>query len=128
MGAVLLTALKVILPQPIPYSKNSVDDFMQLARRGPIVHRGGKPENTLAAIRQSKMENAVGVEIDIMLTKDGHCVLLHDETVDRTSNGSGEVRNMTLEELKRLKFSGCNKEVYRYVYIIHTKGYSCIWL
>lgn len=113
MGAVLLTALKVILQQPIPYSKDSVDDFMRLACRGPIVHRGGEPENTLAAIRQSKVENAEGVEIDIMLTRDGHCVLLHDETVDRTSNGSGEVRNMTLEELKQLRFFGRDKLAHR---------------
>ena len=109
MGAVLLTALKVILPQPTPYSKDSVEEFVQRARRGPIIHRGGDPENTLAAIRHSKREDAVGVELDIMLTSDGHCVVLHDETVDRTSNGSGEVRNMTLEELQQLRFFGRNK-------------------
>ena len=106
MGAVLLTALKVIYTQPTPYSKDFVEEFVQRARRGPIIHRGGDPENTLAAIRHSKEENAAGVEIDIMLTSDDHCVMLHDETVDRTSNGSGEVRNMTLEELKELRFFG----------------------
>ena len=114
MGAVLHTALKMILPQPTPYSRDSVEEFMQRARRGPIIHRGGDPENTLAAIRHSNEENAAGVEIDIMLTSDGHCVMLHDETVDRTSNGSGEVQSMTLEELKQLRFFGRNK-LHRYV-------------
>ena len=95
-----------ILPRPLPYSIESVEEFMQYARRGSVVHRGGEPENTLAAIRRAKAENATGVEIDIMLTKDGHCVLLHDETVDRTSDGSGKVQDMTLEELRRLKFGG----------------------
>ena len=68
------------------------------------MHRGGEPENTLAAIRHAKAENAIGVEIDIMLTKDDHCVLLHDETVDRTSNGRGKVRENTLEELQHFDF------------------------
>ena len=84
-----------------------VDEFMRRARRGPIVHRAGQPENTLTAIRSAKEEGAVGVEIDVMITKDGHCVLLHDETVDRTAtNGSGRVYDMTLAELRRLDFDG----------------------
>ena len=86
-----------------PYtSTDAAEEFMRRVRSGPILHRGGEPENTLAAIRRAKAENAVGVEIDIMLTKDDHCVLLHDETVDRTctSGATGYVRDMTLEELK----------------------------
>ena len=94
----------LILQRTQPYSSDSIEEFRQRVRRGPIVHRGGDPENTLAAIHRSKAVNAVGVEIDIMLTRDGHCVLLHDDTVDRTSNGSGKVQDMTLEELKQLKF------------------------
>ena len=89
--------------RPQPYtSTDAAEEFMRRVRSGPIVHRGGKPENTLAAIRSAKAENAVGVEIDIMLTKDGHCVLLHDEKVDGTctSGATGYVRDMTLEELK----------------------------
>ena len=91
------------LRRPQPYtSTDAADKFMPRVRSGPIVHRGGEPENTLAAIEQAKDKNAVGVEIDIMLTKDDHCVLLHDEKVDRTctSGATGYVRDMTLEELK----------------------------
>jgi glycerophosphoryl diester phosphodiesterase len=95
---------KLIWQRPQPYSADAVEEFMRRARGGPIVHRGGEPENTLAAIRHAKAENAIGVEIDIMLTKDDHCVLLHDETVDRTSNGRGKVRENTLEELQHFDF------------------------
>ena len=98
--------VNIIWQRPQPHNADAAERFMRRARGGPIVHRGGAPENTLAAIRRAKTENAVGVEIDIMLTKDDHCVLLHDETVDRTctSGASGKVRDMTLEELKRHTF------------------------
>ena len=99
--------LALFYERPSPANSEDVRDFVQRSRRGPIVHRGGVPENTLAAIRRSKEEGAVGVEIDVMLTRDDHCVLLHDETVDRTSDGgTGRARDMSLEELRRLRFRG----------------------
>ncbi|HEX9461806.1 MAG TPA: glycerophosphodiester phosphodiesterase [Alphaproteobacteria bacterium] len=70
-----------------------------------IGHRGAKataPENTLAGIRQAKREGAAWVEIDVRLTADGHPVLMHDETLDRTTSGRGPVRVATLDEIKRL--------------------------
>ena len=71
----------------------------------PIAHRGGKPENTLAALRMLKGEGACTiVEVDLAFTKDGHSVLLHDSTVDRTSNGKGAVSELTLEEVRKLDF------------------------
>ena len=70
----------------------------------PIAHRGGKPENTLAAFRRSKDEGACAIEVDLEFTKDGHPVLLHDSTVDRTSNGKGAVSELTFEEVKKLDF------------------------
>ena len=96
--------LSLVVRRPKPYSLGAAKTFMQQVRKGPVVHRGGIPENTLTAIRSSKEEGACGVEVDVMLTRDGHCVLLHDETVDRTSNGSGRVSEMTLEELRALDF------------------------
>ena len=79
---------------------------MRFVREGPIVHRGGTPENTLTAIRSAKQDGAVAVEVDVRMTSDGQCVLLHDETVDRSSDGSGRVDELTLEELRKLDF-GC---------------------
>jgi glycerophosphoryl diester phosphodiesterase len=74
-----------------------------------IGHRGAKalaPENTLEAISAAAMCKADLVELDVRLSKDGTLVLMHDETVDRTSNGSGKVEDLTLDELKALDISG----------------------
>ncbi|KAL5463252.1 hypothetical protein EMCRGX_G032132 [Ephydatia muelleri] len=71
---------------------------------GPIAHRGGTPENTLTAIRNSKASGASGIEVDLAFTKDGYPVILHDDTVDRTSNGKGNISDMTLEEARKLDF------------------------
>lgn len=92
------------------YSPEKTRHFLEKVRRGPIAHRGGKPENTLAAFSKAKSDGAFGVEVDLSLTKDGHAVLLHDATVDRTSNGTGRIAEMTLEQAKKLDFgshSGC---------------------
>ena len=75
-----------------------------------IAHRGANdgastkyPENTLLGIRAAKeIWGADGVEIDFGLTKDGYVVLMHDDTVDRTTNGTGKVSSFTLEEIKAL--------------------------
>ncbi len=67
-------------------------------------HSAGAPENTLAAFRRARELAGEGVtcETDLGLTSDGHFVLIHDETVDRTTNGHGLVRAMTLEEISKL--------------------------
>lgn len=68
-----------------------------------VAHRGNShaaPENTLAAIRKAIDLGYWGVEFDVQLTSDGVWVLMHDSTIDRTSNGSGTVRVMTLEQLR----------------------------
>ena len=72
-----------------------------------IAHRGASgyaPENSLSAFRLAMEMQADGIELDIQMTRDGHVVVLHDETIQRTSNGSGFVRDFTLEELKKLDF------------------------
>ena len=73
--------------------------------RVPILigHRGNPsqaPENSLASFRAA-MENGADVfEIDVEITKDGHIVVMHDSTIDRTTNGKGSVNSLTLEQLK----------------------------
>lgn len=70
-------------------------------------HRGcsqNYPENTLLAFRKAaEIEGLTGIELDIQLTKDEHIVVFHDEKVNRTSDGIGELRQYTLSELKELK-------------------------
>lgn len=70
-----------------------------------IAHRGLEtqaPENTLAAFQMAINEGADGFELDVQLTKDGHVVVIHDLTVDRTTNGKGGVKDKTLDDLRRL--------------------------
>ena len=73
-------------------------------------HRGASgsyPENTLPAFKAAIDMQAGGIELDIQLTKDGEIVVCHDETIDRTSDGSGNIKDYTLEELKQfLKDNG----------------------
>ena len=72
-----------------------------------VGHRGWykAPENTLAAYRESYNHGFKYVECDVQFTKDGVAVLLHDDTIDRTSNGSGYLSQMTYAELLQYDFS-----------------------
>ncbi len=70
-----------------------------------IGHRGARasaPENTLAGIRQGHREGARWVEFDVKLTQDGEAILMHDDTLDRTTDGAGPVREVRLDEIRRL--------------------------
>lgn len=79
--------------------------FTDAVLANPVIsHRGGYPENTLAGIRLSGEKGYKAVEIDLQFTKDGRPVLLHDPTVNRTSNGTGHLRDMTFSELRDLDF------------------------
>ncbi|SVB47092.1 uncharacterized protein METZ01_LOCUS199946, partial [marine metagenome] len=69
-----------------------------------IAHRGMDevyPENTITAF-DAALKKGMAIEIDARGTADEHIVVMHDDTVDRTTNGSGEVAKMTLSELKDL--------------------------
>jgi glycerophosphoryl diester phosphodiesterase len=68
-------------------------------------HRGApvdEPENTLPSIARALDIGVAAVEIDVQLTRDGVLAVIHDETVDRTTNGHGWVRDFTFAELRRL--------------------------
>lgn len=71
-------------------------------------HRGSStqaPENTLEAFELAIGQGADGIELDVQLTADGVVVVCHDETTDRTSDASGAITAMTLEELRRANFN-----------------------
>ena len=71
-------------------------------------HRGASgyaPENTLEAFRLSMDMGAEGFELDVHMSRDGELVVIHDETVDRTTDGTGLVRELTLKQLKALDAS-----------------------
>ncbi len=78
-----------------------------------IAHRGGVasgyPENTLATFRRAIEQGVDAIEIDLRGTKDGRIVIMHDETVDRTTDGTGKVADLTLAELRALDAGGGEK-------------------
>ncbi len=70
-----------------------------------VAHRGASryaPENTLPAFRLALEEGARAVECDVQRTRDGHLVVIHDQTVDRTTDGRGAVGALALDDLRRL--------------------------
>lgn len=73
-----------------------------------FAHRGAAgtyPENTMISFQIAETHKADGIELDVQLTKDGKVVVIHDETVNRTTNGKGAVRNYTYEDLQKLDAS-----------------------
>lgn len=66
-------------------------------------HRGGAKlgnENTLSCIRQGMATGADMIEVDVHLTRDGEVVVCHDETIDRTTNGTGRIEDLSFAELR----------------------------
>lgn len=70
-----------------------------------IGHRGAaglEPENTLRSFHRAASEGADALELDLRVTRDGHLVALHDPTVDRTTDGTGPIHELTLAEVRQL--------------------------
>ena len=71
-----------------------------------FAHRGSagtQPENTMDAFIAAEQAGADGIELDVHLTLDGELAVIHDTTVDRTTNGTGLVKDLKLDELQQLK-------------------------
>lgn len=82
-------------------------ELTQQAQKGIVVagHRGMMaryPENTLLGMQRALDEKVDMIEFDLRVTQDGEVVLIHDETVDRTTDGTGKVHELTLKEIKQL--------------------------
>ncbi len=86
---------------PLPKSKHT---FIVIAHRGDHTE---VPENTLAAFKNGIKNGVDYVEIDLRTTKDSVLVIMHDNTVDRMTNGKGKVSNLTFAEIQQLKV--CDK-------------------
>lgn len=83
---------------------------LALAHRG---HSAAFPENTMAAFRAAIAAGVDGIESDVHLTADGHLVMLHDATLDRTTDGHGPVRDRSLAEVLALSAWGAFGERFR---------------
>lgn len=99
-------------PHPSKPSFNKVASILYHSPKNDYVmvmaHRGGfvsTPENSISGIQNSINIGVDIVEMDVQLTKDGHLIIMHDATIDRTTDGSGLVSNFTLAELKKFKLT-----------------------
>ncbi len=94
---ILYRLLTISEPTPTP--------FVDTPRPLNLAHRGGAalaPENTMLAFQNALALGADGLDLDVRASRDGELVVIRDETVDRTTDGTGRVSEMTLEELQRL--------------------------
>lgn len=90
----------ILLPQAAMADKPPLMGVRQI-----VAHRGSssdRPECTLASIRRAIEAGATAVEVDVRRTKDGQLVILHDATLDRTTNGNGPLSEKTLAEVREL--------------------------
>lgn len=102
IGIILFTWLVIYF---FPVSQNEDLEAFHMERPLVIAHGGGNhlaPSNTLTAFTNAYELGVDVLEFDIHMTSDGHLVSIHDPTVDRTTNGTGRVNDMTLEEIQAL--------------------------
>lgn len=117
------------------FNVNSLEDLYQFLtyteERFPLVsaHRGGDtdgyPENAIETFEYWAKQFPLIIECDVRMSKDSVLVLMHDETLDRTSNGSGAIHKSTLDELKKLRLKDSNGELTDYQ--IPTLEEALIW-
>lgn len=93
-----------------------------------IAHRGVHdtyPENTLSAFQKAMETGVDGIELDVRLTLDNELVVIHDETIDRTTNGNGAVNQFTLKELKQFRIDS-KYEIPTLVEVIELVAFKCL--
>lgn len=99
-----------------PWIRTKVKEILEPADKVyTIAHRGASgyaPENTIPAFELAMNMGTDYIELDIQLTKDRVPVVIHDETINRTTNGTGYVKNFTLEELSKLDAGSWFNEQY----------------
>lgn len=101
MAAMLIAALTAVLVSPAMDSRADARPRQPLT----IAHRGASgyaPENTMPAFDQAVRMNADFIELDVQMSKDGQLVVIHDTTVDRTTDGTGAVGDLTWQQLRAL--------------------------
>lgn len=87
-----------------------MSELINFAHRGAAGHR---PENTMVSFRYALELGATGIETDVQMTRDGHLVLIHDESLQRTTGSPAWVKDVTLEELRQLEAGSWYDEKYR---------------
>jgi glycerophosphoryl diester phosphodiesterase len=89
--------------------------FSQAGSRLIVAHRGAsaeQPENTLAAFERAIEVGAPAIEFDVRITADEHAIVMHDPSVDRTTNGEGLVRDLSLAQVRALRITGADGDTH----------------
>lgn len=90
-------------------AKEKHKDILNVSHRGASGHA---PEHTLVSYKMGEQMHGDYIEVDLQMTKDGHLIAMHDEKVDRTTNGTGYVKDFTLNEIKGLDAGSWFNEKY----------------
>jgi len=110
------------MPQSIEELYNT---FFVVGHRGASAY---EPENTVRSIRRAFEMGADAVEVDARVSKDSHVVIIHDETVDRTTNGTGLVSELSLEEIRALDAGKGEKIPTLQEVLEEIRGKGCLFL
>ena len=109
---ILLTQTSYAFPVAISgQSENST-----LPERGVCAHRGARethPENTISAFKEAVRLGAQMIEFDVRMTKDGKLIIMHDASIDRTTDGTGLVEDLTWDEIKTLDAGSWKSEDFK---------------
>jgi glycerophosphoryl diester phosphodiesterase len=89
--------------------KDKEKEILNVAHRGAS---GYAPEHTITSYKMGEQLHGDYIEIDLQMTKDGKLIVMHDETLDRTTNGTGQVKDHTLSEIKKLDAGSWFNEAY----------------
>ncbi len=116
LAVLLIMVLGTVLIVVPPMFMKTIDNSWSLASKGDnppmmVAHRGLSslaPENSLPALRAAEEHGFDGYEFDIHTTKDGEWVVIHDDTVDAMTDGTGLVCEMTFEQIRQLKLDSGN--------------------
>lgn len=104
---VVILVITYIILTVIPnmFVKKGIDPS-KIEKLQIVAHRGGAGiglENTLSCIEKGIGSEAEAIEVDVHMTKDGHLLICHDESVDRTTNGKGKIRDLNLSEIREFR-------------------------
>jgi glycerophosphoryl diester phosphodiesterase len=107
-SVLLIAYISICLLFLVAYDKHPIKQ-VEMTGMISVAHRGASgfaPENTRSAFQKALYLGADFLECDVHLSKDGKLIIMHDDTVDRTTNGAGYVKDFTLSELKELDAGG----------------------
>jgi glycerophosphoryl diester phosphodiesterase len=126
MAAACAAAAPIILIAALLLLASPAADYAYYSRQGfrIIAHRGGMglgPENTIETFKRSLAAGADTLDMDIRATKDGRLVVIHDATVDRTTDGTGTVRELNLADIKKLD-AGSRRPPGGHVFSVSNRG------